>query len=115
LLARSFDSLCVLFRRESCEALTDIACANDWSVMSDGDVLPSCETLPASALSVAATPTCLLVDLFAVTPDKISGSCPICRRHASVEFRKVMQRTFYYYYYLLLRSYIKYIHIEKNE
>jgi len=64
----------VLFCRESCEALTDIFCADVWSVLSgDGPgVLPTCEMLP-STLNVSATPACFLVDLFAVTPEKISG------------------------------------------
>ena len=66
----------LLSRRENCEALTDIFCANDWSVLSGDDLLPACDSLP-SARNVSA---CFPVDLFDVTPDKITGFCLICRR-----------------------------------
>jgi len=61
--------------RESCEALADIFCETEWNLLTEGgssDVLPACHSLP-SALNVSA-PACFHVDLFAVSPDKISGS-----------------------------------------
>jgi len=76
-------SAAACFDRESCEALTDIFCANDWSTLSGGGagVLLDCNTL-SSLHNLTATPACYPVDLFAVTSEKISGFYVIpCRHH----------------------------------
>jgi len=60
--------------RESCEALSDIFCVNEWSVLSSTGVLPACDSLTSvNNESVACYP----VDLFSVSPEKISGFCLI--------------------------------------
>ena len=83
LVVRLYIAGCVVCR-ESCEALTDIFCDNDWGVLSGADgssILPACETLP-STHAASAFPACFPVDLFAVTLEKISGFCHVRYCHS---------------------------------